>query len=164
MRQVAAIYVHVALTCTAPLCSTLWGLLASLHWALMLPQGRCGRLLLLPGILPVQFAGEQCVGGLVALLVQRPCAARLGVVIASPTRGRVSLRSDAAGAYICACRFDMYSASVRHALGFASFPSLGVDAPSGQMRQVVACLISYQCRLQVEGAKMDGAGRGRLMG
>ena len=52
----------------------------------------------------------------------------------------------------------MYSAPVRHAFGFASVPPLGVDAPSGQMRQVVACFISYQCRLQVEGAKMDGAG------
>ena len=51
----------------------------------------------------------------------------------------------------------MYSAPARHALGFASVPPVGVDAPSGQMRQVVACLISHQCRLQVEGAKMDGA-------
>ena len=43
-------------------------LLASLHWGLTLPQGRCGRWLLLLGILPVQSAGEQCAGGLVALL------------------------------------------------------------------------------------------------
>ena len=53
----AAIYVHVALTCTATLCGTPWGLLASLHWGLTLPQGRCGRWLLLLGILPVQVAG-----------------------------------------------------------------------------------------------------------
>ena len=67
MQQVAAIYVHVALTCTAPLCGKPWGR--------------------------------------------------------------------------------------------ASVPPVGVDAPSGQMQQVAACLISHQYRLQVEEPEMvAGAG------
>ena len=60
----------------------------------------------------------------------------------------------------------MYSAPVRHALGFAFVPPVGVDAPLRKMRQMVACLVSYQCRLQVEGAKVLGGAimwKGQLM-
>ena len=44
------------------------GLLASLHWGLTLPQGRCGRWLLLLDALPVQPAGGQCAADLAVLL------------------------------------------------------------------------------------------------
>ena len=54
---------------SAPVRHALGVVLASLHWGLTLAQGRWGRWLLLLGILPVQYAGEQCAGGLVALLI-----------------------------------------------------------------------------------------------
>ena len=55
-------YGHAALTCTASLCGTPWCLLASLHWGLTLPQGRCGRWLLTSYQRRLQMEGAKMVG------------------------------------------------------------------------------------------------------
>ena len=90
--------------------------------------------------------------------VQRPCAARLGVVIASPPGVDAPLGQmrQVAAVYVhvaLSCKAPLCGMP----WGLLASLQWGSDAPSGQMRQVVACLISYQCRLQVEGAEMDGA-------
>ena len=82
-----------------------------------------------------------------------PCAARLGVMIAEIHQGSTLPQDAAGGCYISACCFDLYSVLVQHALGFDGIPPLGVDALSGQMRQVVAAILPGQV---ADGGSEDG--------
>ena len=130
-----------------PCAARLGVVLASLHWGLTLPQGRCGRWLLLLDILPVSLQAENALQIL-------PCRLTCTAPLCSTPWGHDSFPPPGVDAPSGQMRqvaaIDVHIALtctvplLRHALGFASDSPLGVDAPSRQMRQVIADILPGQ--------------------